>query len=90
MEEERRAADERKRAEEERQQAERRGKYELSLQREEERKQVDGVVSGETGWRWQARPGGWGCERTRGGSAIEDLRQLRIGGRPSSVRLYQT
>ncbi|KIY92746.1 flagellar associated protein [Monoraphidium neglectum] len=39
MEEERRAADERKRAEEERQQAERRGKYELSLQREEERKQ---------------------------------------------------
>jgi flagellar biosynthesis/type III secretory pathway M-ring protein FliF/YscJ len=40
MEEERRAADERKCAEEEAKQAERKGKYELSLQREEERKQV--------------------------------------------------
>ncbi|KAI8468905.1 MAG: hypothetical protein J3K34DRAFT_425560 [Monoraphidium minutum] len=39
MDEERRAADERKRAEEEEKQAERRGKYELSLQREEARKQ---------------------------------------------------
>jgi hypothetical protein len=40
LEEERRAADERKRNKEEAKQAERRGKYELSLQREEDRKQV--------------------------------------------------
>lgn len=40
MDEERRAADARKRAEEEAKQAGRRGKYELSLQREEARKQV--------------------------------------------------
>lgn len=39
MDEERRAADERKRAEEEAKRAERRGKYELSLRREEDRKE---------------------------------------------------
>jgi hypothetical protein len=53
MDEERRAADERKRTEEERQQAERRGKYELSLQREEERKQV-----GLRAWAVRAAPHG--------------------------------
>lgn len=53
MDEERRAADERKRLEEESKQAERKHKYELSLQREEARKQVG------SGW----APG---CERWHG------------------------
>ncbi len=47
MDEERRAADERKRAEEDAKQAERCGKYELSLQQEEDRKKVRGGWEGE-------------------------------------------